>query len=78
MLVVATRNQVHCARPAFAARLAADPGAEPNTVIESLITDAGFDGNITQILLACHLDGSLYKRPDGPGASVATGRIEKR
>jgi len=40
--------------------------------------DPGFDSNITQILLACHLDGSLYKRPDVPGASVATDRIEKR
>jgi hypothetical protein len=73
-----TEARILGATTAFAARLAADPGAEPNTVIESLITDAGFDGNITQILLACHLDGSLYKRPDVPGASVATGRIEKR
>jgi len=47
-------------------------------VIEALSSDAGFDANITQILLACHLDGSLYKRPDVPGASLATDRIEKR
>jgi HD-GYP domain-containing protein (c-di-GMP phosphodiesterase class II) len=73
-----TEARILSAATTFAARLSADPGAEPNAVIETLLGDAGFDGNITQILLACHLDGSLYKRPDVPGAAVATERIEKR
>lgn len=73
-----TEARILGATTAFAARLAADPGAEPNAVIEALTADSGFDANITQILLACHLDGSLYKRPDVPGASVTTDRIEKR
>lgn len=72
-----TEARILGATTAFAARLAADPGADPSAVIEALSTDAGFDANITQILLACHLDGSLYKRPDVPGASLATDRIEK-
>lgn len=72
-----TEARILGATTAFAARLAADPGADPNAVIEDLTGDAGFDANITQILLACHLDGSLYKRPDVPGASQSTERIEK-
>jgi HD-GYP domain-containing protein (c-di-GMP phosphodiesterase class II) len=72
-----TEARILGATTAFAARIAADPGADPQAVIETLTADAGFDANITQILAACHLDGSLYKRPDVPGASLATDRFEK-
>lgn len=72
-----TEARILGAATAFAARLAADPGADPRLVIEAIAGDAGFDPNVTQILLACHLDGSLYKRPDVPGAAVHTDRIEK-
>ena len=73
-----TEARILSATAAFAARLAADPGADPSLVIEALSGDTGFDGSITQILLACHLDGSLYKRPDVPGAALGTDRIERR
>jgi pSer/pThr/pTyr-binding forkhead associated (FHA) protein len=72
-----TEARILGATTAFAGRLAADPGADPGLVIEGLTTDGGFDTNIAQILLACHLDGSLYKRPDVPGAPLGTDRIEK-
>jgi hypothetical protein len=72
-----TEARILGATTAFAGRLAADPGADPGLVIEGLAADGGFDSNIAQILLACHLDGSLYKRPDVPGAPLGTDRIEK-
>ena len=73
-----TEARILGAATAFAGRLAADPGADTNLVIEALSTHLGLDSNITQIMLACHLDGSLYKRPDVPGAAMLTERIEKR
>jgi len=72
-----TEARILGATTAFAARLSADPGADPAMVIENLSTDPGFDANVTQILLACHMDGSMYKRPDVPGAAMATERIER-
>jgi len=72
-----TESRILGATTAFAARLSADPGADPAAVIENLSSDPGFDANVTQILLACHMDGSMYKRPDVPGAAMATDRIER-
>jgi hypothetical protein len=45
---------------ALETRTAADPGDDPTTVIEELITDRGLDPGLTQLLQSCHLDGSLY------------------
>ena len=73
-----TEARILAATTAFAARIAADPSADAGAVIEGLGLDDGFDSNISQILLACHLDGSLYKRPDVPGAALGTDRIERR
>jgi hypothetical protein len=60
-----TEGRILATATAFAARLTADPGADPSQVIELLIADDGLDRSVTQILQACHLDGSLYKQP-GP------------
>ncbi len=73
-----TETRILCAATAFSGRIAADAGADAAAVIEALTNDSSLDANVTQILLACHLDGSLYKRPDVPGAELGTDRYEKR
>ncbi len=55
-----TEARILCVAAAFEERALADPGADRNAIIEALVADAGFDGNVTQILQGCHLDGSLY------------------
>jgi pSer/pThr/pTyr-binding forkhead associated (FHA) protein/HD-GYP domain-containing protein (c-di-GMP phosphodiesterase class II) len=47
---------------AFEERRAQDPGADPNAVIDGILASPGFDRNVSQLLQACHLDGSLYAK----------------
>jgi HD-GYP domain-containing protein (c-di-GMP phosphodiesterase class II) len=55
-----TEARILAVATAFEERVAKDPGADPNTVIEGILGDNGFDRNVAQLLQGCHLDGSLY------------------
>jgi pSer/pThr/pTyr-binding forkhead associated (FHA) protein len=55
-----TEARILAVAAAFETRTAADPGADPSAVIETLTADEGLDPNVTRILQGCHLDGSLY------------------
>jgi HD-GYP domain-containing protein (c-di-GMP phosphodiesterase class II) len=69
---VDTEARILAVCTAFTARLAADQGADPVQVIDQIVADEGFDRNAAQLLNACHLDGSLYRAPDLPGAARPT------
>ncbi len=55
-----TEARIIAVAAAMEQRLALDPGADPNAVIEDLMKDRGLDASLTQLLQGCHLDGSLY------------------
>lgn len=57
-----TEVRVLAVAVAFEAGLQAEPGIEAREVIEALVADEGLDKNLTQLLLGCHLDGSLYDK----------------
>jgi pSer/pThr/pTyr-binding forkhead associated (FHA) protein len=60
-----TEARILAAAAAFEERRAADPGADPNAVLDQIVKDPGFDRNVAQLLQGCHLDGSLYgKEPE--------------
>ena len=56
-----TETRVVTIAAMFTEAVAADPGIETTAVIEKLAADPGLDHNLVQLLLACHLDGSLYQ-----------------
>ncbi len=57
-----TEARILAVATAIEERRSQDVGADPNAVIESILSDAGFDRNVAQLLQACHLDGSLYAK----------------
>lgn len=56
-----TEARVLATAVAFEERCAADPEADRRQIIEALAVDPGLDQNVVQLLLGCHLDGSLYQ-----------------
>jgi pSer/pThr/pTyr-binding forkhead associated (FHA) protein len=59
-----TEGRILAVATAFEERVAEDPGADPNAVIEAILKDGAFDRNVAQLLQGCHLDGSLYGKTD--------------
>ncbi len=57
-----TEARVLAVAVAFEEELLHAPGREDKELIELLIVDKGLDKNLTQLLLGCHLDGSLYAK----------------
>jgi len=57
-----TEARVLAVAVAFEDELARTPGADGKEVIDALIADSGLDKNLSQLLLGCHLDGSLYQK----------------
>jgi pSer/pThr/pTyr-binding forkhead associated (FHA) protein len=57
-----TEARVLAVAVAFEDQLLQAPGSEDKQLIEILIADKGLDKNLTQLLLGCHLDGSLYAK----------------
>lgn len=57
-----TEARVLAVAVAFEDQLAANPGTDAQELIEHLIADPGLDKNLTQLLLGCHLDASLYDK----------------
>ena len=57
-----TESRVLAVAVALEDQFAANPGGEAKELIETLIADKGLDHNLTQLLLGCHLDGSLYEK----------------
>jgi hypothetical protein len=55
-----TEARIVALATALIERTAADPGGPGKAMIEALIADPAFDRNIAQLMLGCHLDGSLY------------------
>lgn len=56
-----TEARILGAAMTFEERTAADPGADQRQAIEAMAADPGLDRNVVQLLLGCHLDGSLYQ-----------------
>jgi pSer/pThr/pTyr-binding forkhead associated (FHA) protein len=59
-----TEARVLSVAVAFEDLLNAHPGAEAKDLLEQLIENPGLDHNLTQLLLGCHLDGSLYQKDE--------------
>ena len=57
-----TESRVLAVAVAYEDLLAEAPGAEGKELIERLVADRGLDHNLTQLLMGCHLDGSLYEK----------------
>ena len=57
-----TESRVLAVAVALEDQFTAHPGGEAKELIETLIADEGLDHNLTQLLLGCHLDGSLYEK----------------
>ncbi len=57
-----TEARVLAVAVAFEDALAANPAADTKDLLDALIEQSGLDHNMTQLLLGCHLDGSLYEK----------------
>ena len=57
-----TEARVLAVAVAYEDELTRAPGTEAKELLELLIADQGLDKNLTQLLMGCHLDGSLYAK----------------